>query len=59
MDNLRSEPWIQNVLNQANEQERFDNSDNRKLRSFLVVDHATAKRLHDRGTYLPIWRQKT
>ena len=58
MDNLRNEPWMQNVLKQASDQERFDNSDNRKLRSFLGGDHATAKRLHDRGTYLSILRQK-
>ena len=58
MDNLRSEPWMQTVLNKANDQERFDNSDNRKLRSFLGGDHANTKTLHDRGTYLSILRQK-
>ena len=58
MDNLRSEPWMQNVLNQARDQERFDIFDNRKLRSFLGGDQANVKRLHDRGTYLSILRQK-
>ena len=58
MDKLRSEPWMQNILNQASDQERFDISDNRKLRSFLGGDHATPKRLQDRGTYLSILRQK-
>ena len=58
MDNLRSEPWMQDILNQARDQERFDIFDNRKLRSFLGGDQANVKRLHDRGTYLSILRQK-
>ena len=54
MDNLRSEPWMQTVLNKAKDQERFHNSDNRKLRSFLRGDQANEKTLHHRGTYLPL-----
>ena len=58
MDNLRSETWMQAVLNKAKGQERFGYSDNRKLRSFLGGDHANTKTLHDRGTYLSILTQK-
>ena len=49
MDNLRSEPWMQTVLNKAKDHERFHNSDNRKLRSFLGGDHANVKTINNRG----------
>ena len=58
MDNLRNEPWMKKVIAQASDQERFDSSDNKKLRSFLGGDHANSKILNDRGTYLSILRQK-
>ena len=59
LDNLRNEAWMKKVINQASDQERFNISDNRKLRSFLGGDHANQKLLRDRGTYLSILRQNT
>ena len=58
MDNLRSEPWMQTVLNKAKDQERFHNSDILKLRSFLRGDQADVKTLHHRSTYPSILTQK-
>ena len=58
MDNLRSEPWMQTVLNKAKDQERFHNSDIRKLGSFVRGDQADVKTLHHRGTYPSILTQK-
>ena len=57
MSNLRNEPWMQSVLNEAKDKERIATSDNRKLQSFLGGDLASAKTLWNRGTFLSILRQ--
>ena len=56
MSHLRQE--MKHILEEANDQQRFSQSDNRKLCSFLGQDQASPKVLQKRGTYLSILLDK-
>ena len=56
MDQLRES--MANILDQAPEHKKYENTDARKLQSFLGGDFAPAKVLKGRGTFLSILRQK-
>lgn len=49
---------MQHILDEATDQQRFANSDDRKLESFLGGDQAPVKILRVRGIFLDILRQK-
>ena len=58
MSDLRKEPWMAKVLDQASHQKGLDPKDPEKLKSFLGGDLASKKVLLERGTYLSILLQK-
>ena len=58
MDNLRQEPWMKSVLDEALGKLRFDTDDPAKLSSFLGEDMCSVETLLNRGKFLSILRQK-
>ena len=58
MNNLRQEPWMKSVLDEAIGELRFDTEDPAKLRSFLGEDMCSVETLLNRGKFLNILRQK-
>ena len=56
MSHLRKD--MQHILDEARDHQRFATSDNRKLKSFLGDDLASAPTLRVRGLFLDILRQK-